>query len=399
MKVCLIADLHLFSSELGGNWPKDSFTIFKEKILPKIEKIEPEIVVFLGDTLDPHSGRAIPTWPRGDEASWIFVDAIKKTNLKNIYALKGNHDYVEPLRNISEMGGPSFIDNDWLVLEDVGFYFFSSRYPNLQKAIDELESIPEINVKKKILLMHENLSIKDAENIPKEIMEKISKKFDVVFNGHQHAYDKLYENVYCLSSVLPWRVGYGSSDIEIVWKDDEPEIKENKDRFGFWIFDTDKSSLKFIPIDIGLKTVVARLYFLDAPASMIRERLIKLSKLLSEKTEPEKAIVRVYIEGTLKKGDERIDVGFSDIEEKYYSNFYEGRSRNIIRVRNLMGGGAYLSKEDLRYISVEDALKQLEKDIPKIREFYEEVHDLIERKSFDGDALIDRIKNSKVITE
>ncbi len=56
-----------------------------------------------------------------------------------------------------------------------------------------------------------------------------------------------------------------------------------------------------------------------------------------------------------------------------------------------------MSKEDLRYISVEDALKQLEPEEPKIREFYEEVYDLIEKKTFDGEALIERIKNSKIL--
>ena len=152
-------------------------------------------------------------------------------------------------------------------------------------------------------------------------------------------------------------------------------------------------------MDIGVKIIVARLYFLNAPAIRVRERLTKLSELLHGMGDPKRTIVRVYPEGTLKEGDERIDVGFLDIERRYYSDFYEGTSKNILRLEGIRGGGAYLSKQDLRYLSVEDALKRLRAELPKIKLFYDEVHDLIERKSFDGDALIDRIKNSKALEE
>jgi len=401
MKICIIADLHLFSSEIGGNWPEDSFVIFKNKILPKVKNEKPDAIIFLGDILDPHSGKSNPRWPRGDEASGKFVEVLKEASIKNSYALKGNHDYFEPLKNISEMGGPKFIDNDWLKLGNSAFYFFSSRYPNLQKAVDDLKSIPDPNfdVKNKVLLMHENLSIRGADNIPKDVMKEVCRRFDMIFNGHQHVYDQPYNNVWCLSSTLPWRPGYGNTNIEIIWKNDKPKIKENKNKFGFYIVNIEKRQVKFISVNIDLKIIIARMIFSDADANEVRERLIKLSKILSTKFEPAKSIVRVYLEGSLKEGNERIDVGFSDIENRYYSDFYEGRSRNILRVENLKGGGAYLSKNDLRYISVEDALKHLEAEIPKIRDFYKEVYDLIEKKSFDGDALIERIRNSKVLED
>lgn len=395
MKVCLIADTHLFSSEIGGNWSEDSFAIFKKRILPKVKDEKTDVVLFLGDILDPHSGKSDPRWPKGDEANGKFVEAIKNANIKNAYALRGNHDYVEPLRNISEMGGPSLIEDNWLKIKDTAFYFFSSRYPNLQKAISDLKSIPDFDAKNKILLMHENLSIRGADNIPKDVMDQLSKRFDMVFNGHQHVYQQLYDNVWCLSSALPWRPGYGNSDIEIIWDEKEPEIKENTNKFGFYVLDPDKKYLNFLPVDIGIKIATAKLYFSDDHANVVREKLIKLSNLLLTKLDPEKTIVRVRLEGTLKEGNERIDVGFSDIEERYYKNFYEGRSRNILRVENLKGGGAYLSKEDLRYVSVEDALKQMEPE--EVRDFYKEVYDLIEKKTFDGEALIERIKNSKVL--
>ena len=403
MKICLIADPHLFSSEIGGNWSQDSFSIFKDEVLPKVKSERPDVTVLLGDILDPHSGRTDPRWPRGDEVSYRFVETFKGSGIKNVYVLRGNHDYKEALRNISEMGGPNFIEDSWLYVEDTGLYFFSSRYPNLQKAIEDIEKIPEpqVKVKCKILLMHENLSIKGAENIPEEVMRKISQKFEVVFNGHEHIYHRPYSNVWCLPSILPWRVGAENSDVEIIWYDhsEEPQVKENEGKFSFFIFDTDKGELKSVAVDIGVKIIVARLYFLDAPAIRVRERLTKLSELLHGMGDPKRTIVRVYPEGTLKEGDERIDVGFLDIERRYYSDFYEGTSKNILRLEGIRGGGAYLSKQDLRYLSVEDALKRLRAELPKIKLFYDEVHDLIERKSFDGDALIDRIKNSKALEE
>ncbi len=397
MKICIIADTHLFSSDIGGNWSEDSFIIFKERILPKVKDEKPDAIIFLGDVLDPHSGRSDPRWPKGDEASGKFVEAIKSTGIKNSYVLRGNHDYLEPLRNISEMEGPQLIEDDWLKIKDTAFYFFSSRYPNLQKAVDDIKLIPDIDAKNKILLMHENLSIRGADNIPKDVMKQVTKRFDMIFNGHQHNYQQLYSNVWCLSSALPWRPGDGNSDIKITWEDNKPEKEDNGNKFGFYLIDIGKKHLEFIPVDIGIKIVIARLHFSDNSVSVVRDRLIELSKLLYDITEPNKTIIRVYLEGMLKEGDERIDIGFPDIERRYYLDFYEGRSKNILRVENLRGGGAYLSKDDLRYISVEDALKQIESEVPEISDFYKEVYDLIEKKTLNGDALTDRIKNSKVL--
>ncbi|MFX0182944.1 MAG: exonuclease SbcCD subunit D [Candidatus Hodarchaeota archaeon] len=397
MKICLIADTHLFSSEIGGNWSNDSLIIFKEKFLPKVKGEKPDVILLLGDILDPHSGKSDPRWPKGDDASGKFVESLKKVGVKNVYALRGNHDYVEPLRNISVMGGPHFIEDDWLKVKDTAIYFFSSRYPNIQKAIDGLNSIPYVDAEIKILVMHENLSIRGADNIPMEVLKQLSERFDMVFNGHQHVFQKLYGNIYCLSSAFPWRPGYGNSDVEIVWEGEELEIKENENKFGFYILDVNKKDLEFIPVDIGVKIVSARLRFADDSASLVRKRLIELSKKLPDIITPKTTIMRVYLEGQLKEGEERIDVGFSNVDNKYYSNFYEGRSKSILRVDNLRGGGAYLSKDDLRYISVEDALKQLEAESPEVRDFYKEVGDLIEKKTFDGEALLERIKNSKVL--
>jgi len=397
MKVCLVADPHLFSTEIGGNWSEESFIIFKDRILPRIREEKPDILVFLGDVLDPRSGRTDPRWPRGDEVSLRFVKALKKMGMGNVYILRGNHDYPEALGNISEMGGPSLIEDDWIIQKDTGFYFFSSRYPDLEKAATGLKSIPDINVKNKILLMHENLSVRGAENIPQEVMEEISQRFHLILNGHEHIYRKPYDNVWCLSSVLPWRAGSENSDIEITWYNEKFETRENKNKTGFWVLNTDELIPTLIPVDIGIKIVIARLYFPNAGALTVRERLKKLSEILNKETNPEKTIVRIYLEGKLKEGDERIDVGFSEIENKFYANFYEGKSRNILRLEGIRGGGAYLNKEDLRYISVEDALKQLEPDIPGVRSFYEEIYDLIEKRTFDGDTLLERIKNSKTL--
>ena len=400
MKICLLPDLHLFSTEIGGNWAKDSFIIFKERILPRIKAEDPEIIIFLGDILDPHSGRSDPRWPRGAEASEMFVHALKDAGITNAYSLRGNHDYPEALRNISDMGGPKLIEDEWLRIGGVAFYFFSSRYPNIKKAAEELKQIPDISAESKILLLHENLSIKGAENVPREIIKELSERFDIIFNGHQHVYEQLFDNVWCLPSALPWRPGYEVSDLEISWEEGkELEIKENESKFGFWILESNKKEPAFISVDIGLKFVSAKLSFFASPAIQVRERLAKLSEILSERIVPEKTIIRVYLEGTLKSGDERIDVGFADLEEKYFAKFYEGRSRNILRTEKLRGGGAYLSKDDLRFITIEEALKQLEPEIPDIRDFYEEVYDLIEKKTFDGDTLIDRIMKSKVLGE
>jgi DNA repair exonuclease SbcCD nuclease subunit len=111
MKIALVGDLHLFSSLIGGNWEEDSFTQFEQKILPALEREKPDTIIFTGDLLVPGRGTGYPSWPRGDEASGKFVTALKsKLNWldleQDVFMLRGNHDFSEPLKNISEMGGP-----------------------------------------------------------------------------------------------------------------------------------------------------------------------------------------------------------------------------------------------------------------------------------------------------
>lgn len=401
MKVLLLPDLHLFSSEIGGDWPSDSFLIFEQRFLPEIKKENPDIIIFPGDILDPHSGKSDPGWPRGDKASTKFVSALKRFDIKNTLALLGNHDYFYPLKNISDMGGPKFIHNNWLIIKDIAFYFFSSRYPDIRKAEADLENIHDVEAKKKILLMHENVSLRDADNVSNEVMKRVSMRFDIIINGHQHSYSRPYKNVFCLSSSLPWRPWAENSHIEITWKEgSNVEINKRENPFGFWLLYPYENRLEHKPVDLGMKIVVARVFLLNASAETVRKMLEELADcILSYVSSPEKTIVRVIVDGRLKEGHERIDIGITELEEKYYSRFYEARSRNIIRVESLEGGGAYLSKEDLRYISIEDVLRILEPEIPKIREFYEEVYDLIEKKHLDRETLIERIKKSKVLED
>lgn len=399
LKIALIADTHLFSSEIGGNWAEDSFSIFQDRLLKEISKGKPSALIFLGDNLDPHSGRSDPRWPRGDEASIRFVKALKESGIERVYALKGNHDYEEPMKLMAETGTPYFIDNSWVVLDDIAFYFFTSRYPDLKKAVDDLKAIPEINAKRKVLLMHESISIEDAENLPKKTLEELSKRYNLVLNGHEHAPKRPAKNVFCISSALPWRAGYGTCDLEILWSaSGDPQIKQAESKFGYWTIDTevdDKPLIpEFVPVDIGIKIAVARLEFSDAPVAQVRERLIRTAELIASKHTPKNTVVRVYLSGTLKEGDERIDVDFGDIGEKHYSCFYEGKA-DVFSLAELKGGGSYLSKDELSYVSIEDAVQKLKKEFPNIEDFYREVYELIERKSFDPEALIERVKNSR----
>ncbi len=390
-----MADTHLFSSEIGGNWVEESYRVFKDIILEDLIKKHPEALIFMGDTLDPHSGRSDPRWPRGDEASGKLIESLKELGINGIYALKGNHDYEEPMKLMARAGSPVFINNDWLKLDDTAFYFFTSRYPDLGRAEQDLRTIPDFKAKHKILLMHENICIEAAENLSKKVMGEIADRFDLVLNGHEHAAKKPYNNVYCLSSTLPWRAGYGNSDLEVHWgKQKEPEIKENANKFGYWLLDTLSLHLDFVPVDISIKIAVVRLSFSDSPVSDVRRKIIKISEILSSRYDPQRVIVRICLDGTLKEGDERIDVGFSELGEKYYSQFYEGTG-DVFNMSDLKGGGAYLSKEDLSFVSIEDAVKKLKSEIPDIEEFYREVYDLIEKKSLDTETLIDRIKKSK----
>lgn len=402
MKICLLSDLHLFSNEIGGSWAEDSFKIFQEELLPKVAEEKPDLIFFLGDILDPLSGKRTPRWPSGDEINERFVSALATMNLNNLYSLRGNHDYFEPLQNIEMMGGPKLVKDEWLKVEDNAFYFFSTRYPNPEKAEKDLGNIPEIRAAHKFLLMHETVNIPGEKRLSNTILKRISDRFEFIFNGHEHAYSKAFENIYCLSSALPWRPKYDSNNYEITWDTNEKEpnfIERGSNIHGFYLFDTENNELEFLPISRDVKIATAQLNFKNIPATNVRDKLIKLSDVLKRHVEQNRTVVRVYLQGTLREGDERIDIGLTDIEREYYGGFYEGYSKKVIHATDLQGGGSYLDKEDLKYLSVEDALDQLEKEIPEIRGFYEEISDLIERKTFKGDQLIKRIEEIELFDE
>lgn len=397
MRISILSDLHLFSTDIGGRWNEQSFEIFKEIIIPELMNRNPDMIIFLGDIIDPGSGRIEPRWSKGDGLNELFVKVFRENNIIHAYALKGNHDYVEPLRNISDMHGPKFIDDDWVINDDVGLYFFSSRYPDIERGTRDITLIPEIHgegVNRKILLMHENLTIPDSdENISLSVMREVNAKFDIILNGHQHREEHIPNtNIWCLSSCLPWRVNMDTCDVII---DSNLKINRMKPRHGFYILETDNMNLDFIPINTGIKTVIAKIIFHDADASEVREKLKNLSELIHTEFSPMNTIVRVYLEGTLKKGTERIDIGFKDLR-KYFIDFYEG-NKDIIKIDNLIGGGAYLSKTEITLPTVKDAIKYLSKKYPEIGDFYKEIEDLLEKKSLDRDTLVERIKQSKTI--
>lgn len=383
----MIPDLHLFSSKIGGNWSKDSFTIFIEKFLPRMKQENPDMIVFLGDTLDPGNLK----WDEGDAKSILFVDAIKSINMEHIYSLLGNHERKAPLDAISKMGGPKFIDDKWIDFKDkgIGFYFFSTRYEyrhNMQKVIYDMRSIEENHlVKTKILFMHDGLSIiGEKNNIPEDIMTDISKNFDAIFNGHQHFYEEYDDNIWCLDSALPWRVtlrgtkkidlnqaniidawDYGPESPIFIYDGANLETAKDKyrNRYGFYIFDTEKRKLDHINIDIGIDIVNIRLIYNNASADLINSQLMEIYNKLEK--DKQKTIVRLYLEGTLREG-ERIDLDI--IKNDYYYKFYEEKNENIVNTKKLKIKDMDFSEENLgNFVSIEDALTILERERPYIK--------------------------------
>lgn len=410
MKIALLADPHLFSGDIGGNWSEDSFQIFKRELLTSLKQQKPDICILLGDILDPKGNIS---WAKGNYFEIQFVNMMKELKKEldiNVLMLQGNHkgDRKEILRNINEMGGPTFIDNEWFSYKDVDIYFFSSRvYQNIETIIDELKAIPlspnDKNIK--ILLMHEVLSIGNNKvRIPKDFMiEYISPRYNAIFNGHQHFDNKYFNNIWCLDSALPNKISrkstknidYNQSSIENAW-DQELEspiltydgsnldvIKNKyKNRYGFYIYDTNnmREDPKRFPIDIGIDILNIRLEFKDAPVELIREILIDIyNKLEKDKFEKNnKVIVRIYCEGTLRQGDKKEDIGIRKIEKKY-SIFYD----RIIDIENLIGMNEeeIFNRDNLKSVSKEDSIKKMEKNYPFAGDFIREMGSLLTQNS------------------
>ena len=340
MKICFVSNLHLFS-EIGGNWPEDSFRIFTEKILPAIKENNPDAVIFMGNIIAPPSGLPDSDGKIIAERNARFVDSLKNADIKNTFSLKGKNNTPESLMAISEMGGPKFVHNEWIKFGDIACYFFSSRYPNIQSAEHDLELIPLSDADTTILLMHENILMPLPEkNLNWDILDRISKNFDIIINscGEYRA----FPNVWDLPPSLPGSMGYSKNAIEIDWREgEEPEIIRQENKFGIHFFDSQKKSLEFFPIDIGIKFVFAHLSFQKTPATLVRKRLVRLSELISEMVDPKSTILRINCSGYLISNTARLvnnkwiwdmkeeNVGWSNIQSEYFQNFYNGSNRDL----------------------------------------------------------------------
>ncbi|MDI6806648.1 MAG: hypothetical protein QMD14_02415 [Candidatus Aenigmarchaeota archaeon] len=388
MKAALIGNGHLRSYEIGGDWQNESTRLFTRRILPELSDVEPDVTIFLGDIYYVSSGEADVKEEYVNE----FVASLKTFDLaKNAYILKGNQDKVEVLKRIEELGGPKFADEGWIISDDSTFYFFHSRYDN-RKAIEDLERIQEQDFGnlKKYLLVHEN------PEVIQWISKNIYQKYDAVFNGHFHHYSQR-KNIFNIGPALPLRPERDFWDVKLTWPADkeEPMIEESGPNYGFYLVNTvaaidSPDFIKFKPVDIRKKLTIVEIYSDNFSTSEIDVRVRKVHDLLKKIYSPKDTIVRVYLEGNLKKGEEKRNLNLEELKE-LYSDFYEGR-RDLFRTDGLVSAGY----ERLGFRSREEALEEVEEVHGKeMRRFIEDLIPILDRATFPRDRALEILRRNK----
>lgn len=260
-RVAVLSDAHLLiqaerlrdesSRSSSGEISLENFSRVVSQILAE----KPEVVILAGDMFDERERGG--TWVADVEAAKYWPDI--RNGLKQllecakygIYALRGNHDSGPVLRELQDSLGSGFHfirDKE----EKIGrhrVYFMETRYRQGSYRVPD----DELPAKGEILIMHETLPL-GMPGLEEEVLQELSKRFSLLFNGHMHFYAHGLlgiPNLYSLPALIPSRELKSNYTVEYRWPGDleKPKVKESP--FGYLVLDDDGISFKrYNPVQI-----------------------------------------------------------------------------------------------------------------------------------------------------
>jgi DNA repair exonuclease SbcCD nuclease subunit len=309
MRIAFISDAHLFQSFIKNYNPLHDF----ERALSEIKQRSPDLLLIAGDMFDYK--KTATTYLRHYEGEGLMIkirNVLKKFKIP-IYAIRGNHEKEEVLRGLEQtVENFHYIKNDWINFGDVSIYFMDTHYEGelyepsvvsqiLNQVISSASSMEDLS-KLKIILTHESFA--PFENsLPKEVIEKISKVFNWVVNGHMHVWNpKAYglKNVATLPSLLPSRVILGKYWMEKYdWEGDvcEPKILTQESPFGYVLLDVEEGKLEFYPFAPSRKIVEVSVDVTNLSIKDVIDRFRKVLNKIRERKDKDSLIILPEMHG------------------------------------------------------------------------------------------------------
>ncbi len=278
-KIAVIADTHL----IHAYHPEYDKTREFAKLVEDISSHNPVAILVLGDFFDKkptNQGHPI-SHVEGAKHQLPVTDIIESTNIP-WYSLLGNHEDESVLKLIArtvsnfnfrltdpkeglKANAPDIAKPE--VLDGVRFWFGDvhekeSHRTKETKLKEYCTAAAKVSRDKNVLLLHLDL-IRRGEDvgISKELVELLSKNFDLVLNGHEHAFSSKvdgFSNVILAPASLPTWVGLREGLIEkyeFSSKGLEKSSTKVREPRGYLLLDSDTLTLDFVPFHSSMPAV------------------------------------------------------------------------------------------------------------------------------------------------
>ena len=310
-KFVVMGDAHLLQSYIGAYNPILDF----ENIFQKITKLSPDFILIAGDMFDKRKTETSDVRHPEGEAAMMKIREIFDNFGAPIYAICGNHEDERVLQGLQQtVKNFHYSGDSWERLGSTDVYFMNTRYEAeyydeklLEAHVSNiLEGTKRRRKGKKrkpsILLCHEWFA-KEGVTYPRELLQKLLKKFSWVLNGHMHFYAKnylSYNNLVCLPSLLPSRVLLGKYWTEFYsWKAKAGEYacKARESPFGFVELEIGKEPV-FHRFDPSVEIVDIEIDVTGLGLQKVRARLKQILNDMNERADREKLIILPSVMGS-----------------------------------------------------------------------------------------------------
>ncbi len=330
MKIAVIGDLHLGFS-YNTERRDDSFRQAEEAInLALSENVD--IIIMTGDIFDSRVpsqevlGRAMRLFlrPLTKPSNVRLVDLINKSkselsgtvfNGTPIVAINGNHDrrgrgFTNPVQLLENAGLLIRLHTSTIVFEKNnekvaihGMSYVPEQYArNVLKTWDPRPVVGAYN----ILLLHQNIGhyVYSEDDFSILNFEDMPNGFDLIIDGHIHWSDE--------TSIGKTKFILAGSTVSTQLRKIESERPK-----GIWLIEN--GNLIFKKLSTARKIYYKDLKFNDLDPLGVHNLIV--SELEQIPAETPKPLVRVVLDGTLKKGYETSDLSLSSIETTFSNKF------------------------------------------------------------------------------
>jgi len=370
MKIAFISDAHLFQTFMENY---DSLSDF-ERALNEMKQKQPDLILMAGDMFDYKKTATTYLRHYEGEGLMIRVRRILKKIKTPIYAIRGNHEKEEVLIGLEQtVDNFHYVKNDWVDFNGTSIYFMDTHFSGelyepsvvsqiLQQVVSSIPPARKVS-RTRIILTHETFA-PFTNSLPREIINKISKVFTWVVNGHMHMWNpKAYglKNVISLPALLPSRVVLGKYWMEkYEWKneEDKPKLLTQESPFGYVLLDVESGKLQFYPFIPSKKIVEVSIDVTNLSIKNVIDRFKEVLEKIKKRKDKDALIILPEIHGYAS-----FMTSFIDGICREYPELNIGELRNNTTPKMITPSGKIISPPTL---NVEELFANVKEEVLKM---------------------------------